>query len=86
MSPRDIIKEYIDRIMKSDSIYTQRITEIFNEEITDENIRDLETLINLLEIHEESFKQTRMILQLKQRNYLMKYMSEYALKQGDIHG
>lgn len=71
MCPRDIIKEHIQHILSEDSLYTQRTTEIFNEEVTDENIQDFVTLINLLEIHEESFKQTRRILQLKQQSYLM---------------
>lgn len=78
MSPRNIIKEHIHHLLTEDSLYTQRVNEIFNEEITNENIADLESLINLLEIHEESFKRTRRILQLKQQNYLMKYIEEYA--------
>ena len=78
MSSRNIIKEHIHHLLTEDSLYTQRVNEIFNEEITDENIGDLESLINLLEIHEESLKQTRRILQLKQQNYLMRYIDEYA--------
>ena len=50
-------------------IYIQRVQE---------NIADLETLINLLEIHEESLRQTRRILQLKQQSYLKTYMATYA--------
>ena len=72
MSSGDIIKEHINHILTEDSLYTQRITEIFNEEVTDENVQDFVTLINLLKIHEESFKKTRRILQLKQQSYLMK--------------
>ena len=74
MESKDIIKKNIDHLLEMDNIYTKRLMEIFNLEITDENIAGLETLINLLEIHEESLKQTRRILQLKQSNYLRNYL------------
>ena len=78
MVSRNIIKEYIQHLINMDAIYSNRITEVFNTEITNENIIDLETLINLLEIHEESLKQNRRLLQLKQQTYLMTCMAEYS--------
>jgi hypothetical protein len=78
MESKEIINEHIQHLLKEDNIYTQRITNIFNVEITDENINDLETLINLLEIHEEALKQTRRILQLKLQYYMMNYMESLA--------
>jgi hypothetical protein len=78
MESKEIIKEHIQHLLNEDNIYTQRITNIFNVIVTDENINDLETLINLLEIHEEALKQTRRILQLKLQNYLMNYMESLA--------
>ena len=78
MAPRNILKEQIQHLLNHDTLYTKRITEVFNTPITSENIADLETLINLLEIHEESLKQNRRLLQLKQQSYLMTYMAEYA--------
>jgi hypothetical protein len=56
----------------------QGIKNIFNVEISRDNIEVLESLINLLEIHEESIKQTRRILELKQQSYIISYMAKYA--------
>jgi hypothetical protein len=78
MQTGDVIMEHIDRLVSEDCIYTQNITGVFNVEITGENLSDLEVLINFLEIHEESLKQIRRKLQLKQQSYLMKYMGAYA--------
>lgn len=77
MASRNILKEHIQHLLNQDALYTTRMTEAFNVKITVENIADLETLINLLEIHEESLKQTRRVLQLKQQTYLTTYMAEY---------
>jgi hypothetical protein len=78
MESRDVIKEHINHLLSEDCIYTKRVTGVFNVEINQKNINDLETLINLLEIHQEALNQTRKILLLKQSSYLMSYMATYA--------
>jgi hypothetical protein len=78
MESKEVINEHIQHLLQEDNIYTQRITNLFNVEVTDENINDLETLINLLEIHEEALKQTRRILQLKLQYYMMNYVESLA--------
>ena len=85
MVPRNILKEHIQHLLYHGALYTQRITEVFNTNITVENIADLETLIYLLEIHEESLKQTRRILELKQQSYIMTYMAKYVKNWTEIN-
>ena len=78
MEQRDILKEHIQHLLTEDCIYSKRVSEVFNVPITKENISDLETLINLIEIHEEALREIRQVLQLKQQSHLMKYMAAYA--------
>ena len=78
MEQRDILKEHIQHLLTEDCIYSKRVSEVFNVPINRENISDLETLINLIEIHEESLREIRQVLQLKQQSHLMKYMAAYA--------
>ena len=78
MEQRDILNEHIQHLLTEDCIYSKRVSEVFNVPISRDNISDLETLINLLEIHEESLRKTRQVLQLKKRAHLMTYMAVYA--------
>jgi hypothetical protein len=78
MESRKIITEHINYLLNNDCIYSQGINKIFNVQINKDNIEVLESLINLLEIHEESIKQTRRILELKQQSYIIGYMAKYA--------
>ena len=78
MEQRDILKEHIQHLLTEDCIYSKRVSEVFNVPINRENISDLETLINLIEIHEEALREIRQVLQLKQQSHLMKYMAAYA--------
>ena len=74
------ITEHINHLLNEDCIYTKGIKNIFNVQIDKDNIDVFESLINLLEIHEETIKQTRRILQLKQQSYIINYMGIYAKK------
>ena len=78
MEQRDILKEHIQHLLTEDCIYSKRVSEVFNVPINRENISDLETLINLIEIHEEALREIRQVIQLKQQSHLMKYMAAYA--------
>ena len=78
MESRKIITEHIKQLLNEDCIYTKEMKNVFNVQINKDNIDVLESLINLLEIHEESIKQARRILELKQRSYIINYMAIYA--------
>ena len=78
MESRKVIMEHINYLLNDNCIHTKDITNIFNVQINKDNIEVLESLINLLEIHEETIKQTRRILQLKHQSYIINYMATYA--------
>ena len=78
MESRKVTTEHINHLLTKDCIYMQGIKNIFNVEISKDNFEVLESLINLLEIHEESIKQTRRILELKQQSYLKTYIATYV--------
>ena len=78
MDQRDILNEHIQHLLTQDCIYSKRASDLFNVDISKDNIRDLETLISLLEIHEEALRDTRQVLQLKQRSFLMDFLADYA--------
>ena len=69
-----IIEEYFKDIDKFDLICTH----VKSMEIDHESVKDLENLINLIEIFEECARATRRILQLKQHSYYIKYLAAYV--------
>ena len=78
MDSRKIITEHINFLLNDDCLYSKEIKNLFDVQINKDNIEVLESLINLLEIHEETVKQTRRILELKQQSYIISYMATYA--------
>lgn len=78
MTPGDMIRERVDLLSGADCVYTRRVTEMLNVEIKPENLDDLESLIDLYEMHEEAVKEVRRALMLKQHACLLGYLAEYA--------
>lgn len=65
-----ILDEYVENIDKVETLcrYFRSV------EINEKSIRDLEKILNLLEMQEECIRATRRILILKQSNYYMRYL------------
>jgi len=78
MASKKELKTFISQLQNNNCIYSTIFTDILNIKINKDSIGDLETLIDLLEMHEESLKQTRRLLMLKQQTYLLGYMAAHA--------
>jgi len=78
MSTGNAFRDHIKRISSSECVYRESLSNVLRAEITPENVDDLETLIKLFELHEESIRQTRLILMLKRQACLLRIMSIYA--------
>jgi len=78
MASKKELKSFISQLQNNNCIHSTIFTDILDIKINKDNIGELETLIDLLEMHEESLKQTRRLLMLKQQTYLLSYMAAYA--------
>jgi len=78
MESPDVLKEQISRLAAADCAYVDAAAEVLNTEVGRDNMGDLEALIDLYEMHEESLRQARLALTLKQQSCLMKTMAVYA--------
>lgn len=75
MGSKKAIQDFVGYLSNEDCVYSKFLTEISKIKIDREEIDDLETLINLVEMHEEILKQTRRILTLKQQMLLLDNMA-----------
>ena len=78
MASKKELANFIIQLQDNNCIHSTIFTDILNIKIKKDNISDLETLIDILEMHEESLKQTRRLLMLKQQTYLLSYMAAHA--------
>jgi hypothetical protein len=75
MGSKKAIQDFVGYLSNEDCVYSIFLTEISKIKIDREEIDDLETLINLVEMHEEILNQTRRILTLKQQMLLLDNMA-----------